>query len=100
MHAGVTILQLQPGKTDELLHIFAHSVMPVVHQQEGFKFITLLTDRLTNRVLSIGLWETEADLLASEDNGLYCEQLAKVGALLTAPPTREVYEVSVQVAPI
>ncbi|HEY3228313.1 MAG TPA: hypothetical protein VGJ87_03775, partial [Roseiflexaceae bacterium] len=46
---------------------------------------------------SIGLWETEADLLADERKDGHQEQLAQVRDLLADPPIREIYEVSVQV---
>ena len=97
MYARVTILQLQPGKTDELIHIFQDSVVPALQQQAGFVSMTLLTDASTDKVMSVGLWQTEADLLASERSGFYQEQLAKAKVLMAAPPVRETYQVSVQV---
>lgn len=97
MYARVTTLQLQPGKTEELIRIFQDSIVPAAQQQKGFVGITLLSDPAADKVMSVGLWQTESDLLAGESSGYYQEQLAKVRTLMAAPPTREAYQVSVQV---
>jgi heme-degrading monooxygenase HmoA len=97
MHARVTITQLQPGKSDEAIHIFRDSVVPVAQELKGFKGALLLTDPATGRGMSITLWETETDLTAGETSGVYGEQVAKFAGIIAAPPVREAYEVSVQV---
>jgi quinol monooxygenase YgiN len=96
MFARVTTLQLQPGKLDEFLRFFQDSIAPAAAAQPGFGSITLLTDPQLGKVVAFGLWDSEADLLASE-RSYYQARLAEVGGLLAAPPLREVYEVSVQV---
>ena len=96
MHARVVTVQIQPGKTEEAIRIFRESVVPAAKQQKGFKSIMLLTDPNTGKGVSVGLWESEADLMASETSGYFREQLGKFGGLFLAPPVREVYEVSVQ----
>jgi heme-degrading monooxygenase HmoA len=96
MFARVTILQLQPGKLDEFLRIFQDSIAPAAAAQPGFGGITVLTDPRIDKVLAVGLWETEDDLLAGE-TAYYQERLAGIKSLLAAPPVREVYEASVQV---
>ena len=96
MFARVTTLQLQPGKLDVFLRFFQDAVAPAAAAQPGFGGITLLTDPQRGKVVAFGLWDSEADLLASE-RSYYQARLAEVGELLAAPPLREVYEVSVQV---
>ncbi len=95
MYARIVIVQFQPDKLDQAISIFRDSVIPAAKQQKGFISLTLLTDHSTGKGLSVGLWETEADLKANEANGYFKEQLAKVGSLFAAPPVREAYEVSV-----
>jgi hypothetical protein len=90
------MLQLQPGKLDDFIRIFQDSIAPAAAAQPGFGGITLLTDPQLDKVLAVGMWETEEDLLAGE-TAYYPERLAGVGYLLAAPPLREVYEASVQV---
>ena len=96
MYARVTIVQIQPGKTDEAIGIYRDSVVPAAKQQKGFKGLHLLTDRNTGKGISVVLWETEAEMKAGESSGWYQQQLAKFKDLFGAPPVRELYEVSVQ----
>ena len=84
-----------PGKTDEGVQIVRDSVLPVTRQQPGYKGYLSLTDRASRKVISISLWETEADLNASE-RGYLQEQLGKVAHVLATQPVREVYEVIAQ----
>jgi len=70
--------------------------LPVTRQQPGYRGYLSLTDRTTGRVISITLWETEADVNASESSGLLREQLGKVAPMLATQVVREVYEVTVQ----
>ena len=96
MFARVTTLQLQPGRLDEFLHFFQDSIAPVAAAQPGFGGITLMTDSRLGKVVAFGLWDSEADLLAS-DRSYYQTKLAELSGLLAGPPLREAYEVSVQV---
>ena len=88
MHARVSTGEVQPGKKDEFVNSYRDSAMPANKQQRGFKGQLLLTDPNTVKAISITLWETEADLRASEP------QYAKVAHALAGPPVREIYEVS------
>jgi quinol monooxygenase YgiN len=96
MYARVVTIQIQPSKVDEAIRIYQDSVVPSAKQQKGCKSIWLLTDRKSGKGISVGLWETEADMTASETSGYLAAQLAKFGSLFTAPPITEHYEVSVQ----
>ena len=97
MQARVVTVQIQPGKTDEGIGIYRDSVMSAAKQQKGFKGAMLLTDRNTGKAISVTVWETEADMTATEASGWWQEQIAKFGSVLGAPPVREHYEVSLQV---
>ncbi len=96
MYARVTITQILPGKTDEAIRVYRDSVVQAAKHQKGSKGAYLLTDRKTGKGISIALWETEADMTASETGGYYQQQLAKFKDLFGAPPVRESYEVSLQ----
>ena len=98
MYARVTLAQLQPGKVDELLQFLRENVVPAAQRQQGFKGLLLLTDETTNKGIALGLWETEADLVASEaSDGYYTVQLARGAHFFAAPPVRETYQVNIQV---
>jgi len=92
MLARIVTFQLKPGATDDLIRVFQDVLAPLAAQQPGFHGVTLLTDAQIGRAITIGLWATEADLLAAEQ-----EQLAGIDILLAEPTARAVYEVSLQV---
>jgi heme-degrading monooxygenase HmoA len=98
MYARVTLAQLQPGKLDELLQFLGEHVVPAAQAQQGFKGLLLLTDETTNKGLAVALWETEADLVASEaSDGYYTVQIARGAHFFAAPPVQETYQVTLQV---
>jgi heme-degrading monooxygenase HmoA len=98
MHARVTLAQLQPDKVDELIQFLHDNVVPAAQAQQGFKGLLLLTNDNANKGIAIGLWETEADMVASEtSDGYYTVQLARGAQFFAAPPERSAYQVQIQV---
>jgi len=95
MHAGVVSNQIRPGKMDERLAIIRESIVPSLKDQNGFQGFVTLIDREHSKSIGYSMWNTAADLAASETSGNYQQQIAKLGGVLAAPPVREVYEVSV-----
>lgn len=100
MYARIITFQPQPDKLAEFLEIITNTVVPVMQSQPGCKLLTMLTNAGSNKAIAVGFWESEAHLVATEQNGVYQEQLVKVKPMLAAPPTRELYAVSLQTAPI
>jgi quinol monooxygenase YgiN len=96
MFARVTTFQLQPGRLDEFLRLFQDVIVPATAAQAGFGGLTLLTDVPIGKVLAVGLWETEADLLASEP-AYYHELFPQILHQLLEPALHEIYEVGVLV---
>src|SRR5947208_2756796 len=96
MNARVTTLQLQPGKTEEAVSLFNNSIVPALKQQLGFQNAWLLTDPQQGKVISITMWQSEADRLASESNGFLRTQLGKLGQIVASVPVAESYRVSGQ----
>jgi heme-degrading monooxygenase HmoA len=96
MVARVTTLQLQPGKLDAFLRIFQDAIAPATAAQPGFGGITLLTDPQLGKVVAVGLWGSEADLLASE-HAADPTTPAEVDGLLIMPPLHVSYDVGLQV---
>ena len=96
MYARVVTDQVQPGKMGEAIRMYREIVAAPV-EQKGFKGAFLLTDPNTGKEISVTLWETEADMLATEASGWWQEQVGKFAAVLVGTPVREHYEVSVQV---
>ena len=55
----------------------------------------MLLDREAGKVMSIGLWESE-DALTNSD-AIFRMQVPQFASILAAPPTRETFEVAVDV---
>ncbi len=78
MYARVIEVKVSPNRVDEAIRLFRSSVVIAAKQQQGFKSIRLLVERNTGQLQSTSLWETEADLRATEEGSTYLqEQLAK-----------------------
>ena len=71
--------------------------MPAAQQQHGFKGNLLLGNRATGDVVSISLWDFEADMVAGEQSGYYQEQVAKLSSMFTGQPDMRHYEVLFQI---
>ena len=82
MHAKVVTFQIKPGRRDEATRLFQEFVIPGARKHKGFKGGMLLTDPNTGKCTSIGLWETEADIIASEASGFYKEWGVKLRKFL------------------
>jgi len=94
MNAKVVTFRVKLGKQAELVRLFDEFVIPGAKKHKGFKGGMLLTDPNTGKATSIALWETEADIKASEASGYYKEWVAKLSDVLALPPSREIYEIS------
>ena len=94
MHAKVVTFQIKTGRTEEVVRLFQEFVVPGAGKHKGFRGGLLLTDPDTGKARSIALWETEADIFASEASGYYKEWVARLSDALAAAPEREIYEVS------
>lgn len=95
MHARVVLVTLQRDRIDECIDIFRDSIVPEARRQKGFSDYLLLTDRDTGHCIVFSLWESEADLHASETSGYYSAQVAKLQPMFVSQPMREICEVTV-----
>ena len=87
---------IQSEKIQEAIDIANHSVTYAAKAQEGFRGIYFMTNAASGYFLTLSVWETEADMLASESDGFSREQFAKIGALMAGPPEFDHYELSVE----
>jgi len=95
MHARVTHVTIRPGTSDEAQRIYRDLVVPAAEMQEGFMGAMLLADDSQEAGMSITLWDSHDSATAAEANGYYQAQISKFADVLAGPPTREVYEVTV-----
>lgn len=95
MHARVVTVMVRSGRTEGVIEIFRDALVPLLRAQPGFCGARLLTDADSGKGLMVTLWDSEAQLRASEASGFFREQLARFQPVLSAPPSAERYEVSV-----
>lgn len=95
MFARVTRFQLKTDKLDEAIKVFKDNI-PEVKPKKGFRDHYLLLDRKMGKGATVALWDSEEDIIASEESGFYQAQWDKFKDFLTAPPVREIYEVIAQ----
>ena len=98
MYARALIGQVKPAKRDEIddaIRIYQDSIVSAARQNQGFNGALLLTNSHTGRAMSITLWETEADMMESEADGYYQEQITKIASFLAGPGIVDHYQLSV-----
>ena len=67
MFARVSTFQGPPDQTAEGIRLAREQILPAARLMDGFKGIYLLFDRESGKSLLVTFWETEADMLASEE---------------------------------
>src|SRR5262249_1618030 len=96
MHARVTTGQVQPGPIDDLMP-FYESAARQQQAMKGFVSTQLLIDRAANRWVVVTVFETLADLEASDTVPRQTMADPRVAAALAAAPGIAVYEVAAEV---
>ncbi len=95
MHARMLKMQVKSDRIDEAARIFAEDVIPGCRSQAGYRGAFFLIDRKLGECVPITLWETEADMAATEENRFFQTQLMKFLGLFHHGLVREAYEVAV-----
>ena len=96
MHARVTTVSVQPNMVAETTRIYNESILPAIKAASGNRGVLLLIDPTSGKGISITLWNLQADGQAYDTSGSYREQVAKVSAFFSAPPTLATYDVAAQ----
>jgi pentatricopeptide repeat protein len=99
MYARVVSGHAHVNKLDKVVEIF-QSMERAWQQQKGFQDAKLLVNWDTGTILSISTWATRADLEATEASGWYHEQVVKFSKTWVAAPTRDVFEIAVQLGSV
>lgn len=103
MYARITVLEWKlghrPEGMEEIISLVREKIVSEAKEQKGFTGLLGLLNRRRGRGMVMSLWETEADLQASEASGYYRAQLAAAESLYGVSATlsyEETYEVVVQ----
>jgi heme-degrading monooxygenase HmoA len=94
-YARILRMHLKIDRIDAAKKIFEESVIPLCKNQEGFQGAFFLADQDSGNCIPITIWESEEDMLATEQSAFFQEQIIKFMPFFTSPPTREGFEVIV-----
>ncbi len=95
MYARMLRMQVKAERMDEAARLFAEDVIPSCRDQAGYRGAYFLVDRKLGECVPITLWETEAHMMATEENRFFQIQLVKFLGFFRHGLTRETYEVVV-----
>ena len=99
MYVRAATVQVTSGKMQEAIDIYNNSVSDL-KAQKGYQGAYLMTDAASGKVLSISIWESEADMLAGESiGGYYQQQVGKFAFVFAGTPTLDHYELSSENSP-
>ena len=93
MHARVVTSQLERDKIDQAIALYQQQ-LPVIQDQQGYAGGLLLTDQASGKAITIGLWETEASLLAGKT--ALQKRIVAYADCLAAEPVVDVCEVTIR----
>ena len=97
MYVRAANVSIRPGKMQEVIDLHNDSLIPAAKAQKGWRGSYLMTDAEGGKILSITVWESEADMLASESGGGYLkEQVARFDSVFAEPPNFSHYELSAE----
>ncbi len=60
-------MRMDPGRVDEVTRTLQAGDIPGFRELDGFKGITILTDRGSGKTVAVTFWESEEALKASEE---------------------------------
>jgi quinol monooxygenase YgiN len=95
MHVRHMTLRVREANIDRLIDVLQYSVIPAAEKQEGFASFIVLSDRGSDKVVCISMWATEEDMLASEREEFFQEQISRVIGVVAGPPVIEHYQLDV-----
>ncbi|OGD11501.1 MAG: hypothetical protein A2W20_09540 [Candidatus Aminicenantes bacterium RBG_16_66_30] len=95
MYARMLKMQVKAEHIDEAARVFAEEIVPNCRAQAGYCAAYFLIDRKLGECVPITVWETEADMLATEENRFFQSQLVKLLGFFRHGLIRESYEVAV-----
>jgi heme-degrading monooxygenase HmoA len=103
MVARVTSAEIDPVRmsVDQAVEVFRESVVPALHEQEGFEGVYVLLSP-EGQVLALTFWSDEeaADAGIAGGRSFYAEQIEKFVTIYRSQPGRETYDVVVAEAPL
>ena len=94
MVARMLRMTVKPERIDEAARLFSEEIIPNCRGQAGYRGAMFLVERKLGECVPITLWETEAEMLATEENRFFQTQLAKFLGFFHHGLIREAYEIA------
>jgi quinol monooxygenase YgiN len=95
MHARVNTTRVAPDQIDDFAAAMKALVPRAMAQSSGLRSALVLGERDTGKVVIASRWDNEAAGDAAEP--MYQEALRELGRFITEPPTRERYDVLLEI---
>jgi len=95
MYARVITVDWKLEQIDEATRFFREEVATALKTQPGFANTRMLVDYATGKGLMVTIWQSEADLKASESNGFLKTQLTGLSQFFASTPTVDRYTICV-----
>ncbi len=99
MHARHVTVRGSADKIDEGIRSVQEEVLPVLQQCEGFRGQLLLVDRAKGEAIGISLWDSEQNMLASEEKVSGARQHTADQVDSSGAPEVNLYELPVYETP-
>jgi heme-degrading monooxygenase HmoA len=97
MYASISEAQVKPGQIDECLRIWNESIRPELAALPGYIVAYVLVDRTSHEVMTVALYETEADAERTQSSGRYRELVAHlVPVMVPGSLERKGFEVGIE----
>ena len=97
MYVRAANVLIRPEKMQEVIDLHNDSLIPAAKAQKGWQGSYLMTDADGGKIFSITVWESKAEMLASESGtGDLQEQVAKFDSVFSEPPNFSHYELTAE----
>lgn len=94
MYVSITSAQIKLGQIDNYINAWDSLIKPEASKLPGIIDVYTLVNRDTNKGMTIALYDTEVNAIATQKNGTYQALVAKLAEfLLLDTLVREGYEV-------
>jgi len=95
MHARVNTARVAPDQIDDFATAMKALVPSAMAQSPGLQSALVLGERGTGKVVIVSRWDSEAAGDAAEP--MYQEAMRELGRFIAEPPTRERYDVLLEI---
>jgi len=93
MKARVWTFEVKPGQMAEVQRAYDDH-MAHTRGRKGFRHSFLLTNEAGNRAISVGIWDSEADMMASDVTDANDQTLNQAADMFDATSSHDIYDVT------